>query len=37
MAAYIKRGELDKHTDEHLLAIYCEGLVAVTPKPQDKN
>lgn len=37
MAAYFNPGELDKHTDEELLAIYCEGLVAMTPKPENEK
>jgi SEC-C motif len=37
MAPYFKPGDLDKHTDEELLAIYCEGLVAMTPKPENEG
>lgn len=35
MGPYFKPGEIDNHTDEELLAIYCEGLVAMTPKPKE--
>jgi hypothetical protein len=38
MRPYFKPGELDKHSDEELLAIYCEGLVAtMIPKPEEKK
>jgi len=37
MGPYFKPGELDKQTDDMLLAIYCEGLVAMAPKPENKS
>lgn len=37
MAPYFKAGELDMRTDDELLAIYCEGLVAMAPKPEENK
>jgi hypothetical protein len=38
MRAHFKPGELDVHSDEELLAIYCEGLVTtMMPKPEEKT
>jgi hypothetical protein len=38
MSPYFKPGELDKQSDEELLAMYCEGLVAtMMPKPDEKT